>query len=162
MGQSSFAQAEDNLKTNPSTLEAKFIRHFQHLFDVKGVEGIFPRLNTVYQEVSEVKNFLNTLRSVLNLPDSAPVNKCFEELQALVAGQDKSRAHNHEYNLVEQAANSWKTIVFRLQELLHCTEEQIVDRVKEWQERCTNYDDVFPRVHDLVTNLRSVLGVDHT
>lgn len=161
-----FAEAEEKLQTNPSTFASKFISHFQQLFEVKSVQGLFPALNVVYRQNSESRNLMKTCRSILGLDDKCPVNKCFDELQSLVGQQDTFRMRhakeNAHYGLVEKAANTWKRIVFKLQEILHCDEDAIIDRVEEWRERCTSYDDVFPRVHDLVRDLRLTLGVEHT
>jgi len=161
-----FAAAEEKLQTNPSTFESKFISHFQQLFEVKSVQGLFPALNVVYRQNSESRNLMKTCRSILGLDEKCAVNKCFDELQNLVGQQDTFRMRqskeNAHYGLVEKAANTWKTIVFKLQEILQCDEDAIIDRVEEWRERCTSYDDVFPRVHDLVRDLRLTLGVEHT
>ena len=43
------------------------INHFQTLFDVPNVEGIFPRMNEIYSKLGEVYNVLHTLRNLLGL-----------------------------------------------------------------------------------------------
>jgi len=156
----SFDQARESLEQNPSTIEAKFIQHFMHLFSVKTLEGIFPALNTLYRQVNESRNLIKTSKSILGLEESTPVNKCFEELQNLVAQKDQFR-FSRSYGL-EKSAGNWNRISAELQEVLQCDEDSIIDRVRESFERCVSYDDVFPRVHDLVRSLRSTLGVQHT
>lgn len=43
------------------------IAHFQKLFDVNSIEGIFPRMNEVYLYLGESHNLLNNLRDILSL-----------------------------------------------------------------------------------------------
>lgn len=43
------------------------IAHFQKLFDVNSIEGIFPRMNEVYMYLGESHNLLNNLRDILGL-----------------------------------------------------------------------------------------------
>ncbi|XP_044178701.1 centrosomal protein of 70 kDa-like isoform X4 [Acropora millepora] len=43
------------------------LAHFQKLFDVNSIEGIFPRMNEVYMYLGESHNLLNNLRDILGL-----------------------------------------------------------------------------------------------
>lgn len=43
------------------------IAHFQKLFDVHTVSGVFPRMNELYLRVGEVYNAMHTIRELLNL-----------------------------------------------------------------------------------------------
>ena len=43
------------------------IAHFQKLFDVNSIEGIFPRMNEVYMYLGESHNLMNNLRDILGL-----------------------------------------------------------------------------------------------
>ncbi|XP_032233635.2 centrosomal protein of 70 kDa [Nematostella vectensis] len=43
------------------------VAHFQKLFDVTSVSGVFPRMNELYLRVGEVYNAMNTMRELLNL-----------------------------------------------------------------------------------------------
>ena len=43
------------------------IAHFQKLFDVNTVSGVFPRMNELYLRVGEVYNAMHTMRELLNL-----------------------------------------------------------------------------------------------
>lgn len=46
------------------------IAHFQKLFDVNSIEGIFPRMNEVYMYLGESHNLLNNLRDILSLGEN--------------------------------------------------------------------------------------------
>lgn len=52
-----------------STLES-IVSHFQTLFDVPRISGIFPRMNDIYRTIGESKNVMNTLKSMLGLGQS--------------------------------------------------------------------------------------------
>jgi len=43
------------------------VAHFQKLFDVNSIEGIFPRMNDVYIRLGETYNSMNNIRDVLGL-----------------------------------------------------------------------------------------------
>lgn len=49
-----------------SVLES-IVKHFQTLFDVPSVSGVYPRMNDIYSKLGEVHNVLNTLRNLLGL-----------------------------------------------------------------------------------------------
>jgi hypothetical protein len=55
-------------KEHPSrTVLENIVQHFQTLFDVPSVSGVFPRMNDIYTKLGEVHNVLNTLRNLLGL-----------------------------------------------------------------------------------------------
>lgn len=43
------------------------VAHFQKLFDVNSVSGVFPRMNEIYMRLGETYNTMNTMRELLNL-----------------------------------------------------------------------------------------------
>ncbi|XP_069120708.1 centrosomal protein of 70 kDa-like isoform X2 [Argopecten irradians] len=45
------------------------VQHFQTLFDVPSVSGVFPRMNEIYTKLGEVHNILNTLKTLLGLDE---------------------------------------------------------------------------------------------
>ncbi|CAG5131830.1 unnamed protein product, partial [Candidula unifasciata] len=53
-----------------STLES-IVSHFQTLFEVSKISGIFPRMNEVYRQLGEYKNVYNALKSILGIPTGA-------------------------------------------------------------------------------------------
>ncbi|XP_061464979.1 centrosomal protein of 70 kDa isoform X2 [Rhineura floridana] len=48
------------------------VSHFQKLFDVNSLNGIYPRMNEVYTKLGEMTNAMRNLRVVLELDTSAP------------------------------------------------------------------------------------------
>ncbi|BFZ06479.1 hypothetical protein BsWGS_09517 [Bradybaena similaris] len=53
-----------------STLES-IVSHFQTLFEVSRISGIFPRMNEVYRQLGEYRNVHNALKSILGIPNGA-------------------------------------------------------------------------------------------
>lgn len=46
------------------------VAHFQKLFDVYSIEGIFPRMNEIYMQLGETYNSMNNMRDLLGLEPS--------------------------------------------------------------------------------------------
>ncbi|KAG9469307.1 hypothetical protein GDO78_020877 [Eleutherodactylus coqui] len=55
---------------SPHMLQA-LISHFQKLFDVPSMSGIYPRMNEVYSKLGEMNNAMKNLRCLLGLDDTA-------------------------------------------------------------------------------------------
>merc|ERR1712154_389511 len=62
-----FNNAQKNLMTNPEDLCNRIIRHFQHIFSIKNIEGVFPKMNQIYLEIEEMRNLVKTIKSILGL-----------------------------------------------------------------------------------------------
>lgn len=45
------------------------VSHFQKLFDVTSLSGVYPRMNEVYTRLGEMTNMTKNLRDVLELGD---------------------------------------------------------------------------------------------
>lgn len=45
------------------------VSHFQKLFDVTSLSGVYPRMNEVYTRLEEMTNMTRNLRDVLELGD---------------------------------------------------------------------------------------------
>lgn len=43
------------------------VSHFQKLFDVPSLSGVYPRMNKVYSQLGEMNNAMRNLRDVLDL-----------------------------------------------------------------------------------------------
>ncbi|NXG69004.1 CEP70 protein, partial [Baryphthengus martii] len=48
------------------------VSHFQKLFDVNSLNGVYPRMNEVYTKLGEMTNAMRTLHELLELDSSAP------------------------------------------------------------------------------------------
>lgn len=45
------------------------VSHFQTLFDVKSLQGVYPRMNELYARLGEATNAMRSLQDVLELGD---------------------------------------------------------------------------------------------
>lgn len=59
--------AEDHLRCQPDQLLHKMIAHFQRLFEVKALDGVFPKMNELYLTVNEARNCMSAIKSMLRL-----------------------------------------------------------------------------------------------
>nr|XP_030133875.3 centrosomal protein of 70 kDa isoform X3 [Taeniopygia guttata] len=62
---------KSNQKQSLQTLSA-IVSHFQKLFDVNSVNGVYPRMNEVYTKLGEMTNAMRNLHELLELDSSAP------------------------------------------------------------------------------------------
>ena len=53
-------------ETSPDQLKT-IVAHFQKLFDLNSIEGIFPRMNEVYMRLGESSNSMANMRDILGL-----------------------------------------------------------------------------------------------
>ncbi|KAK3105874.1 hypothetical protein FSP39_007585 [Pinctada imbricata] len=75
---------EKDGKEHPSrTVLENIVKHFQTLFDVPNVSGVFPRMNDIYTKLGEVHNVLNTLRHILGLEPDAKSSEIIEGVGSL-------------------------------------------------------------------------------
>lgn len=59
--------AEDYIRDRPEILVNRIVGHIQYLFEIKSLDGVLPRLNQVYIFVEEMRNFMNTVRAMLQV-----------------------------------------------------------------------------------------------
>ena len=60
--------AEIKQVEEPSVNQLKsIVAHFQKLFDVSSIGGVFPRMNEIYMRLGETHNTMNNLRESLGL-----------------------------------------------------------------------------------------------
>lgn len=59
---------QDGNMPNFRTLQA-IVSHFQKLFDVPSLNGVYPRMNEVYTRLGEVNNAVRNLQELLGLGD---------------------------------------------------------------------------------------------
>uniref|UniRef100_A0A8C6Y693 Centrosomal protein of 70 kDa n=1 Tax=Naja naja TaxID=35670 RepID=A0A8C6Y693_NAJNA len=108
--------------------------HFQKLFDVKTLNGIYPRMNEVYTKLGEMINAMRNLCDLLELDSSAPPS-------VLV-------------NTIEKLCNLFnENVAWQVEQLLGTQDiESIIYKLEE-------HDDFFPAFHALINNLLRVLEV---
>lgn len=62
------------------------VKHFQQLFDVPRLEGVYTGMNTIYQQLGKARNILTCLKDVLGLAPSCSL----QELLSVVGGVAES------------------------------------------------------------------------
>uniref|UniRef100_A0AAZ1XG08 Centrosomal protein of 70 kDa n=1 Tax=Oreochromis aureus TaxID=47969 RepID=A0AAZ1XG08_OREAU len=81
------ASADDKVLRSPTrhTLES-MVSHFQKLFDVTSLRGVYPRMNEIYTKLGEMTNAMRNLRDILDLDWCPPLKawrgslSCWETL----------------------------------------------------------------------------------
>ncbi|KAM6307120.1 centrosomal protein of 70 kDa-like [Aegotheles albertisi] len=63
---------EKNSQTPSLPTLAAIVSHFQKLFDVNSLNGVYPRMNEVYTKLGEMNNAMRNLHELLDLENSAP------------------------------------------------------------------------------------------
>ncbi|KFU88405.1 Centrosomal protein of 70 kDa, partial [Chaetura pelagica] len=63
---------EKNSQAPSSPSLFAMVSHFQKLFDVNSLNGVYPRMNEVYTKLGEMTNAMRNLHEVLELDSSAP------------------------------------------------------------------------------------------
>ncbi|XP_051479375.1 centrosomal protein of 70 kDa isoform X5 [Apus apus] len=63
---------EKNSQAPSSPTLFAMVSHFQKLFDVNSLNGVYPRMNEVYTKLGEMTNAMKNLHEVLELDSSAP------------------------------------------------------------------------------------------
>ncbi|XP_059183591.1 centrosomal protein of 70 kDa [Centropristis striata] len=87
----------DTMLENTSTKDEKVLRsptrytlgsmvsHFQKLFDVTSLRGVYPRMNEVYTRLGEMTNTMRNLRDVLQLDSKVPSAEVVNHVSRLVS-----------------------------------------------------------------------------
>ncbi|XP_071291449.1 centrosomal protein of 70 kDa isoform X3 [Agelaius tricolor] len=63
---------EKNSQTHSLQTLSAIVSHFQKLFDVNSLNGVYPRMNEVYIKLGEMTNAMRNLQELLELDSSAP------------------------------------------------------------------------------------------
>nr|XP_012778156.1 centrosomal protein of 70 kDa isoform X2 [Maylandia zebra] len=129
------ASADDKVLRSPTrhTLES-MVSHFQKLFDVTSLRGVYPRMNEVYTKLGEMTNAMRNLRDILDLDGGVSPAEVVKHVSRLVSS-------------IESMA--------RFPELLGDIDiDSIIMKVKQ-------HEEFFPAFHALVTGILQTLGVSH-
>eukprot|EP00741_Cyanophora_paradoxa_P001245 tig00000473_g1202.t1 len=70
------------LHDEPEAAVSKMVSHFMHLFDVRSLEGVFPKMNEIYLLVNQANNVLSVMRGMLGLDPKASFNACLAALRS--------------------------------------------------------------------------------
>ncbi|KAI1899398.1 hypothetical protein AGOR_G00061370 [Albula goreensis] len=116
------------------------VSHFQKLFDVPSLSGVYPRMNEVYTKLAEMTNAMRNLRDVLELDDRAPPSEVVNQ----VANQ-----------MVKTSSSTAPTVSLGLQRLLGTSDiDSIMLRLEE-------HEEFFPAFRMLVQELLQTLNIHH-
>ncbi|XP_027866048.1 centrosomal protein of 70 kDa isoform X1 [Xiphophorus couchianus] len=64
---------------------ASMVAHFQKLFDVPSLSGVYPRMNEVYTRLGEMTNTMRNLQNVLDLDSKASPTEVVNQVSRLVS-----------------------------------------------------------------------------
>ncbi|TRZ00783.1 hypothetical protein DNTS_034754 [Danionella cerebrum] len=126
---------DDEVLRNPTrhALMA-MVMHFQKLFDVPSLAGVYPRMNDVYSRLGEMNNAMRNLRDLLHLDGRAPPSEVVNKV-ALVVSQSGNVSGQE------------------LCALLESTDiDSIIVKLKE-------HEEFFPVFHSFILELLRTLGV---
>ncbi|KAJ8252792.1 hypothetical protein GJAV_G00205630 [Gymnothorax javanicus] len=137
---------EESEKSSPAELRSptknslkSMVSHFQKLFDVASLSGVYPRMNEVYTRLGEMSNAMRNLRDVLQLDERAPPSEVVNCVANRVAGISST---NH-------------AVSQDLQGLLGTSDiDSIILKLEE-------YEDFFPAFNSMAQELLRYLGVQH-
>ncbi|XP_051885975.1 centrosomal protein of 70 kDa isoform X2 [Pristis pectinata] len=126
-------------KSASFSLEA-IVSHFQKLFDVSSLSGVYPRMNEVYCKLGELNNAMRNIREILELDESTPVNvlvdmigklcssvtaDTYRQVQQLLGTEDIDSI----INILEEHAEFFPAFYTLFQDLLQILEVDSIDHV---------------------------------
>lgn len=65
-----------NSQTQSLQTLSAMVSHFQKLFDVNSLSGVYPRMNEVYTKLGEMTNAMRNLHELLELGKDLPPAAC--------------------------------------------------------------------------------------
>ncbi|CAL8308942.1 unnamed protein product [Merluccius merluccius] len=135
---------DDVLRSPTRHTLASMVTHFQTLFDVGSLRGVYPRMNHVYARLGEMANAMTNIRDILDLDHKAPPSVVVNRVAAVASSRAvSSRA------VSSRAASSGVQFHGLLAE---GDIDSIIVKVKE-------HEEFFPAFHSLVTKLMQTLEV---
>ncbi|XP_022615950.1 centrosomal protein of 70 kDa isoform X4 [Seriola dumerili] len=108
------------------------VSHFQRLFDVTSLSGVYPRMNEVYTRLGEMTNAMKNLRDILDLDSRAPPAQVVNQVAQLVSSGEHSTQF---YDLLGDIDI-----------------DSIIVKAKQ-------HDEFFPPFQALVTDILQILGL---
>ncbi|KAM4537592.1 centrosomal protein of 70 kDa isoform 2-T2 [Fundulus diaphanus] len=136
---------------------ASMVSHFQKLFDVPSLSGVYPRMNEVYTRLGEMTNALRNLRNVLDLDSKASPTEVVKQVSRLVSLDPRlGGADIDRFSITEVASPFLLGVLLMFCGSLHCllSFSSIMIKVKQ-------HDEFFPAFHSLVTEILNILGLSH-
>ncbi|KAK1934580.1 hypothetical protein P3T76_011189 [Phytophthora citrophthora] len=91
-----YTQAAEEVERRPNVLINQIVRHFSHLFQVKSIDGVLPKINEIYLFVNEMKNFLHVIRDHLHLSKDTSLVHCLNVIKEQLQGNALGPVHVHD------------------------------------------------------------------
>ncbi|XP_051841590.1 centrosomal protein of 70 kDa isoform X3 [Antechinus flavipes] len=118
----------------PETLQA-IVNHFQKLFDVTSVSGIYPRMNEVYTRLGEMNNAMRNIYEILELDNSSSLSVLVNTVGKL-------------YEIINEDVGKHVQQVLGTQDI-----QSIINKLEE-------YDEFFPAFQAFMQDLLQILEVN--
>ncbi|XP_049425892.1 centrosomal protein of 70 kDa isoform X2 [Epinephelus fuscoguttatus] len=134
MLESTSADDEKVLRSPTRYTLGSMVSHFQKLFDVTSLRGVYPRMNEVYTRLGEMSNTMRNLRDVLELDSRAPPAEVVNHVARLVSSTEHTAGF---HNLLGDADI-----------------DSVIIKVKQ-------HEEFFPAFHALIMDIFQTLGVSH-
>ncbi|XP_060767651.1 centrosomal protein of 70 kDa isoform X2 [Neoarius graeffei] len=125
---------DDKVLRTPTkpTLQA-MVSHFQKLFDVPSLRGVYLRMNKVYTRLAEMNNVMRNLRDILDMDDGAPPSDVVNTVARIMT---QGGAYQNPHELL--GTSDIDSIIVKLRE----------------------HEEFFPAFHSLVLELLNTLGAE--
>ncbi|XP_047433072.1 centrosomal protein of 70 kDa isoform X2 [Mugil cephalus] len=125
---------EKSLRSPTRYTLGSMVSHFQKLFDVASLSGVYPRMNEVYTRLGEMTNAMRNLRDVLDLDNRVSPAEVVNHVARLVSSTQHTAGF---HNLLGDADI-----------------DSIITKMKQ-------HEEFFPTFHALITEILQTLGVSH-
>ncbi|KAM9031784.1 centrosomal protein of 70 kDa isoform X4 [Sarcophilus harrisii] len=119
----------------PETLQA-IVNHFQKLFDVTSVSGIYPRMNEVYTRLGEMNNAMRNIYEILELDNSSSLSVLVNTVGKL-------------YEIINEDVGKHVQQILGTQDI-----QSIINKLEE-------YDEFFPAFQAFMQDLLQILEVNN-
>ncbi|KAG8432163.1 hypothetical protein GDO86_016705 [Hymenochirus boettgeri] len=127
------SRKQDPGSLSPHTLQA-LVSHFQKLFDVPSLSGVYPRMNEVYTKLGELSNMMKSVCCLLGIDGVASSSTVVNAVWRLC--QDQEDGDNQ-----------------KLHQILGTLDiDSVINKIQE-------YDEFFPAFEGLIKSLLSVLEI---
>ncbi|KAK0152631.1 Centrosomal protein [Merluccius polli] len=163
------ADDDDVLRSPTRHTLASMVTHFQTLFDVGSLRGVYPRMNHVYARLGEMANAMTNIRDILDLDHKAPPSVVVNRVAAVASSRAassraassraassraaSSRAASSRAASSRAASSRAASSGVQFHGLLAEGDiDSIIVKVKE-------HEEFFPAFHSLVTKLMQTLEV---
>ncbi|XP_074652429.1 centrosomal protein of 70 kDa-like isoform X2 [Tubulanus polymorphus] len=121
-------------KPPPPPMMEAMIAHFQKLFDVPSLSGVYPRMNEIYSKLGEVHNVMHSIKTLLALDEDCKSSCVVDTVGKLCQLQNAATAE-------------------QLEGLLNGDDLDLILQKLEM------YDEFFPAFEETVTKLMEILEI---